>query len=251
MLRKTLIEADKLFSKFELETVVVYPSDDNHCCISCKTADDLAYVFVENKEDGYDYKQFGIRTWASIHAIISSFYNKEDDTTFKLKVETDESLYPNLIKVSSGRLKMSYFLQNYGFISNQAEMKESFEKKRFKLGKSVISNGDNLNELIVKDILKLSTLTNEKYFRIGNTNGENYIYFGDEKLTVDNGRIDIGEIGGVNIWRDDMYFSVDYFCSMYRSLNENLKIKFAPTQIIMISDSDEVIKVGALRGKIL
>ena len=252
MLRQTLIEADKLFSKFDLETVVVYPSDESHCCMSCKTNDDLAYVFIENKSSGYDYKQFGIRSWASIHSIVNSFYSKDDDKTMNLKIDTDESMFPTLMKITSGRLKMTYFLQNYSFISNQQELNESFEKKRFKLGKSIVGNGELMDESIVKDIMKLSSLTNEKYFRICHNDRDNYIYFGDENQSVDNGRINIGEIGGINNWKDDMYFSVDYFSAMYRSLiDDNLKIKFAPTQIIMIGENDNVIKVGALRGKVL
>lgn len=250
MLRQTLLEADKLFSKFDLETIVVYPSDESHCCMSCKTNDDLAYVFVENKASGYDNKQFGLRNWTSVHSIISSFYSKDDDKSMMMKLEFDQSLYPTLLKITSGRLKMTYFLQNYSFISNQQELNESFEKKRFKLGKSIVGNCDSLDESIVKDIMKLSSLTSEKYFRICHNDGDNYIYFGDENQSVDNGRINIGEIGGINNWKDDMYFSVDYFSAMYRSLvDDNLRIMIAPTQIIMIGENDNAIKVGALRGK--
>ena len=47
-----------------------------------------------------------------------------------------------------------------------------------------------------------------------------------------------------------MYFSVDYFSAMYRSLMDcNIKIKFTPQQIIMIGENDNTIKVGILRGK--
>ena len=53
MLKETLYEADKLFNKFDLNTVVVYSSSDNHCCMSCHTNDDLAYLYVKNKSEGY------------------------------------------------------------------------------------------------------------------------------------------------------------------------------------------------------
>lgn len=252
MLRETIIEADKLLNKFDLETVVVYPTEENHCCISCKTNDDIVYVYTENKKSGYDTQMFGLRNWSSMHSIISSFYNADDDTSMKMKIESDTDNYPVLIKISSGRLKMTYFLQNYSFVSNQSDLKESFEKRKFRLGKNIESNCDNLDESIVKDICKLSALTNEKYFRIGHNENGNYIYFGDENQSVDNGKIDIEDIGGINNWKDDMYFSVEYFSAMYRSLTDcNLMVKFAPTQIIMIGENDNVVKVGAIRGKAL
>lgn len=249
MLRKTLIEADKLFNKFDLHMVTVYSSAENHCCMSCKTNDDLVFLYVENKNDGYVSKEFSLRNWNSMHSIINSFYSEDDDNSMKIKVETDESNYPNLMKITSGRLKMTYFLQNYNFISNQNDLKEEFDKKRFNLKKNIDGNADNLDATLVKDISKMSMLVNESYFRIGSENGQNYIYFGNENQSVDNGKILIGDIGGINNWKEDIYFSVEYFSSMYRSLSDNIKIKFMPMQIIMTCETDDVVKVGIIRGK--
>lgn len=249
MLRKTLIDADKLFCNFDLQMVVVYSSDENHCCMSCKTNDDLVFVYIESKNDGYISKDFSLRNWESMHQIIRSFYKDGDENSMKLNIETDENNYPYCMKISSGRLKMTYFLQNYNFISNQHDLNEEFKKKRFNLKKSIINNASSLDAEIIKDISKMSHLTGESCFRFGGQDGQNYIYFGNEHQSVDNGRIDIGNIGGINIWKDDMYFSVDYFTSMYRSLNDNVKIMFSPVQIVMIGETDETVKIGIIRGK--
>ncbi len=246
MLKETLYEADKLFNKFDLNTVVVYSSSDNHCCMSCHTNDDLAYLYVKNKSEGYTDKEFSIRSWNSIHSILSSFNN---DDTLNIKVEKDSEFYPNVFKISQNRIKMTYFLQNYSFLSNQSELLDEYKNKKFELNKLTEGNADDLDESYVKDITKLSSLTNEKYFRIGGSDN-NYIYFGDENQSIDNGKIDIGNIGGYNQWKNEMYFSVDYFSAMYRSLMDcNIKIKFTPQQIIMIGENDNTIKVGILRGK--
>lgn len=247
MLKNTLIEADKLFNKFDLETVVVYPSSDSHCCISCHTNDDLAYLYVKNKNEGYTTKEFGLRNWSSIHSIIGSLSNNEN--SLSIKVENDTSDYPSVFKLTNGRIKMTYFLQNYSFISNQNELLEEYKNKKFELGQLREGNADELNESYIKDISKLSALLSEKYFRIGG-NVDNYIYFGDENQSIDNGKIDIGTIGGYNQWKSEMYFSVEYFVAMYRSLLDcDVKIKFTPQQIIMIGENENIIKVAILRGK--
>ena len=245
MLKETLIEADKLFNKFDLNTVVVYPSSDNHCCISCHTDDDLIWLFAKNNNEGYTINQFAFRTWSSIHSVISSFPNE----TLNIKIENDNSNYPQLLRIASGRIKMNYFLQNYTFLSNQPELLSEYENKRINLNYLNDSNGDELDDNIVKDITRLSALLNEKYFRIGK-DSENYIYFGDENQSNDNGKIYIGNIGGYNEWLPEMYFSVEYFAAMFRSLNEqNIKIKFTPKQIIMFGNNNNVSKVVILRGK--
>lgn len=250
MLKTTLFEADKLFNKFDLETVVVYPSDDGHCCMSCHTNDDLAYVYVKNKNSGYDTKEFAIRSWSSIHSIIGSFYNTESAESFKINVEKDSSDYPSVLKIANGRIKMTHYLQNYTFLSNQSELLESYKNKKFQLGQLRDGNAEDLDEGYVKDICKLSGLLNEKFFRICGENGTNYIYFGDENQSVDNGKICIGNIGGLNQWKPEMHFSVEYFSAMYRSMADlDVKIKFTPQQIIMIGESETSTKVAILRGK--
>lgn len=245
MLKETLIEADRLFNKFDLTTVVVYPSSDNHCCISCHTNDDLIWLFAKNNNSGYTTNQFAFRTWSSIHSVINSFSND----SLNIKIENDNSNYPQLLKVSNGRIKMNYYLQNYTFLSNQPELLSEYENKRINLNSLNEGNGDELDENLVKDITRLSALLNEKFFRIGKDT-ENYIYFGDENQSIDNGKIYIGDIGGDNLWLPEMYFSVEYFAAMFRSLHDqNIKIKFTPKQIIMYGNDNNVSKVVILRGK--
>lgn len=245
MLKETLFEADKLFNKLNLETVVVYSSSDNHCCMSCHTDDDLAYVYTKNKKEGYTTKEFAIRSWSSIHSVINSF----DNENLNIKIEKDDSDYPNLLKINNGRVKMTYYLQNYSFLSNQNELLETYNNKKFELGQLKEGNAEELDESYVRDITRLSGLLSEKYFRIGG-DSENYIYFGDENQSIDNGKIHIGNIGGYNQWKPEMYFSVEYFSAMYRSLaDQNIKVKFTPQQIIMIGENDNAIKVAILRGK--
>lgn len=245
MLKETIIEADKLFNKFELSTVVVYSSDDNHCCMSCHTNDDLVWVFAKNNTDGYELNQFSFRTWSSIHSVISAFPFE----SLKITEELDSSNYPQMLRISSGRMKMNYYLQNYSLISNQPELLSEYEGKRINLNRLNEGNADELDENIIKDITRMSSLVNEKYFRIGRDT-ENYIYFGDENQSIDNGKIYIGNIGGENIWSSDMYFSVEYFASMFRGLNnQNIKVKITPKQIIMLGEENNVTKICVLRGK--
>lgn len=247
VLKDTIIEADKLFNKFDLTTVVVYPSEDKHCCISCHTNDDLVWVFAKNNNYGYELNQFSFRTWSSIHSVISTFPNE----TLKIESEFDSSNYPQMLKVSSGRMKMNYFLQNFNLISNQPELLAEYEGKRINLNRLKEGNAEELDENIIKDIVRLSSLVNEKYFRIGR-DSENYIYFGDENQSIDNGKIYIGDIGGENIWSSDMYFSVEYFASMFRALvNQNIKVRITPKQIIMLGEENNVTKICVLRGKSL
>ena len=250
MLKNTLIEADRLFNKFDLETVVVYPSEDNHCCISCHTNDDLVYVFIKNKANDYTTKEFAIRNWSSIHSIIGSFYNAETSDSFKINVEKDSSDYPNVLKIANGRIKMTHYLQNFSFISNQSELLETYKNKKFCLGQLRDGNAEELDESLIKDICKLGGLLNEKFFRIGGDLGNNYIYFGNENQSVDSGKISIGNIGGLNTWKPEMHFSVEYFSAMYRALSDqNVKIKITPQQIVMVGENDNTNKVAILRGK--
>lgn len=246
MLKKTILEADKLFNKFDLTTVVVYPTEDNHCCISCHTNDDLVWMMVKNKDNGYDLKQFSFRTWSSIHSVISAFAPE----SLEIKAKNDKSDYPYALCVSNGTIKLNYFLQNYNLISNQSELHTEYKNKRINLNTIDESNAEELDESLVKDIVKISSLVNEETFRIGRDNDENYIYFGDENQSVDNGKICIGNIGGDCSWSSNMHFSVEYFANMYRALsNQNIKIKFMPSQIIMCGENDNVVKVCLLRGK--
>jgi hypothetical protein len=145
---------------------------------------------------------------------------------------------------------MTHYLQNYSFISNQSELLETYKNKKFCLGQLRDGNAEELDESLIKDICKLGGLLNEKFFRIGGDLGNNYIYFGDENQSVDSGKISIGNIGGLNTWKPEMHFSVEYFSAMYRALSDqNVKIKITPQQIVMVGENDNTNKVAILRGK--
>lgn len=250
MLKKTLIDADKLLSKLELKTVVVYSSQNNNCCISCHSDDDLAYVFVKSNEEGYMEKEFSLRSWNSMHSIIGSFYNPETVDNFKLKMGYDSENYPNTIEFKNGRLKLTHFLQNYSLLRNQQELLADYTKKKIALNQFT-GDGDIIDDGIIKDVSRMSSLVNEKLFRINYKDGiGTYIYFGDENQSADNGSIIIDENVSTVQYKTDAYFPVDYFVGIYKAMSGNgFKMKFYNDKIIMINNGDITSKVAIIRSK--
>lgn len=252
MLKEIMIDADKLLSKLDLNTVVVYSSQDNNCCISCHTDDDLAYVYVKSKNDGYVEKEFALRNWKTMHSILSSFYSPESFNDLKFKIGYDSENYPNKLDIKNGRLKMTHYLQTYSLIRNQDEMLDSYKKKKLALNQFNSSlSGDEIDDNVIKDIAKMSSLVNEKSFRINYKEGlGTYIYFGDENQSADNGSIIIDENETSNVYKSDIHFPVDYFIGVYKALSgDGFKIKFYSDKIVMVNEGDITSKVAIIRGK--
>ena len=72
MLKTVLADLSKSFTKADMKTVVVHPSDTNRLRVSCCTDDKQYYVFGESIADGWVEKEFAFRDWVSISSIISS-----------------------------------------------------------------------------------------------------------------------------------------------------------------------------------
>ena len=250
MLKKTLLDADKLLSKIDLKTVVVYSSQNNNCCISCHTDDDLAYVFVKSNEDGYTEKEFSLRSWNSMHSILGSFCNPETVDNLKLKFGYDSETYPNTIEFKNGRLKLTHFLQNYSLLRNQQELLADYTKKKLALNQ-FSGDGDYIDDGVVKDISRMSGLVNEKLFRINYKESiGTYVYFGDENQSADNGSIVIDENESSVLYKNDVYFPVDYFVNIYKAMSgDGFKMKLYADKIIMINNGDVTSKVAIIRGK--
>ena len=251
MLEKTLINADKLFSKFDTEGIVCYPSTDNHCSFSSITDDGLVYLYSKDKQENYELKEFGLRKWTPIHSMID-MRNPEDENSFIVNVENDEFGYPKIMYFDVNRVKMTHYLQNYTFLSNQQDLLNLYKQKKFELTRAAKDITQTLPKEDIRSLGRLSTMLNEKFFRINRISSQVYFYFGDENQSIDCARLELNYLDPSSVWKNDTYFSFDYFAQLYRAMGtDNVKLKLTPSQIIMMSDDENSLQVGILRGKIM
>jgi len=251
LFERELINADKLLSKFDTEGIVCYPSSDNHCCFSSITNDGLVYLYSKDKQENYQLKEFGIRKWSPIHSIID-MRNPEDESSFIVQVENDEFGYPKLINFGVHRVKMTHYLQNYTFLSNQPDLLGLYKQKKFELIRAASDITQTMPKEDLKSLTRMSMMLNEKFFRINRISSQVHLYFGDENQSIDYARLELAYIDPSTVWKNDTYFSVDYFAQLYRAMGvDNVKIKFTPSQIIMMSEDEDSLRIGILRGKIM
>ena len=250
ILKDALISSDELFGKFELEGVVCYPSDNKTCCISGTTEDDLVYLFSEYKDNEveYDTKEFAVRKWNQIHHILN-ICNSTD--SLDLRIEPDSYTYPRIAYFSYENIQITHYLQNYTFISNQPDLLTLYKQKRFELRKAGEITTETIPLETVKMLGRFSTLLNEKYFRIGKSNGMDCLYLGDMEQSIDCAKVFLENESRDVEWRKETYFSIDYFNQLYRALgaNENVKVRFLANKIIMSNNSNNCNKIGVLSGK--
>ena len=158
--------------------------------------------------------------------------------------------YPHLATFSAGRLKVNHYLQSYNMISSQQDLLNNYSKKKLNL-KEFSGEGDNyITDEVVKNISKMSSLLGEKTFRLKSTNEGIFALFGNENQTIDNGLIQISDIVENIEFKDNMYFSVEYFINMFKamSINEEYKIKVFPDKIVFCGRNDVTSKVGIVVG---
>ena len=262
IVKDTLLKADEMFSKFELEGAVCYPSVNKSCCVSCKTDDDLVYLYVERfreinlKTEGeeespstdYELKEFGIRNWYPFHMML----NMCPPESLNLEIINDEYGYPQLAYFSYDNVKVKHHLQNYTFISNQNDLLNLYKQKRFELKRAGDNAKHGIGPELFKTMSKFSTMLNEKFFRV-DKEGENLVlYYGDMNQSIDCASIKISaEYGANDVGDNSTYFNIDYFTTLYRSLgaNEDVKIHFMKNKIIMATKDEHYYRVGVLVGK--
>lgn len=257
MLKETLVDINKMYNLFEMDTVVCYPSADNACCISGKTDDDSVYLFTKNISGGsYDYKEFAFRNWSSIYYAISSVYDttKGDDGNpkgFNLNITKDSYDYPSILNLKNSRLNITYYVQNYSFLSNQPDLLNNYNRRKFELNELTSGNADDFSEAAVRDLRRITTWLQDKYFRIGRDEQGNFLYVGDPNLSVDCAKIYIDGQGGGENWSDKHYFSIENFNKLFMFMKdneENFHMKLTPTQIIMSCRNNVTYKTAILRG---
>lgn len=264
IVKDTLLKADEMFSKFEIEGAVCYPSTNKTCCVSGKTDDELVYLYVERfrdislksdesdeepVDDSYELKEFAIRNWYPFHMMLSMCPPESLD----LEIINDSFDYPQLAIFKHDNVKIKHHLQNYSFISNQSDLLNLYKQKKFELRRAGDSATHNISSEVFKTMSRFSTMLNEKFFRIGkNENGKFSLYYGDMYQSIDCASIQLDDFNNVNeTWDSSSYFNVDYFTSLYRSLgaNDSVKINFMKNKIIMATKDDKYFKVGVLVGK--
>lgn len=249
MLEKMFLDVNKLFSKFEFKPVVVYPSSTFHCCISCRTFDDKVFVYAESNEDNYEEKEFAIRDWSVMSSILGTF-SGENEEKMKVKLAYNDYNYPHLATFTSGRLKVNHYLQSYNMVSSQQDLLANYTKKKLNLKEFSGEGDDYITEEIVKNISKMSSLLSEKNFRLKNTSEGIFVLFGNENQTIDNGLIKISDKEENIEFKDNMYFSVEYFINMFKAMavNDEYKIKVFTDKIVFCGKNDISSKVGIVVG---
>ena len=96
----------------------------------------------------------------------------------------------------------------------------------------------------------MSSLLSEKNFRLKNTSEGIFVLFGNENQTIDNGLIKISDKEENIEFKDNMYFSVEYFINMFKAMavNDEYKIKVFADKIVFCGKNDISSKVGIVVG---
>ena len=258
MFKEILVKAGAFLNLFDFENVVCYPSDEGNCCVSCKTDDDNVYMFVRNNKTGYINKEFSLRSWKSLYYVIDICKDEQsEDSGFKLQTVTNEYGYPSIMNIKSPRLSATHYLQNYSFISQQPDLLNLYNQRKFRLNPIKQGNANNLNETIMKDMRRLSTWLNDKYFRIEHDEKGNFFYLGDLNMSVDSVKLYIDGNGGNTSWDSRQYFNIDNFLRIFRFMRDEaiiddklkeLKINLMANQIIFSYEANDILKVAIVRG---
>lgn len=250
MLKTMLYDLNKVFNKGDMKTIVVHNSDGK-MRISCHTDDKQLYAFGESINDSWNEKEFAFRDWSCVSAILSSFYDNTEPEKCSMTLEKNDEDYPNVLKVKSGRTKMTHYLQNYTFISRQEDLLNMYKGKKFTLKPLTNNYLIDFDSSSMSKISKLSGISGEKTFRIGLENGDLYFYFGDETKTIDNAKICVCESYSNQIMDKGLSFSVEYMNIAYNALRdcENINIKVDSGMIVLSGENEVSKKVMAVVGK--
>lgn len=244
MLKNVLNDINKTFNKLDMKMIVVH-SNDNHLRVSCHTDDKQMYIFVESNENNWDEKEFAFRDYSAISSLMSSL---SDDVSIKIK--NNEEGYPYVLNIKNSYMNMTHYLQNYTFINRQDDLLNEYKGKKFQL-KSVEENTmPDFNRDLMRQIMKLSSLTNETLFKVGMEDNGLYFYFGDEEKTIDNAKICVCKDYQEEFKNKGLMFNVNNLNLAFNSLyDQNIKIRYDGGTIVLSGDNDVSRKVIALVGK--
>lgn len=250
MLKTMLYDLTKSFMKTDCKTIVCHPSDDGKLRISSTTDDKQMYIYAESINDGWKHKEFAFRDWTSVASIISSFYNPNEPTLCELTLQCNDEDYPNILKIKSGRMKMTHYLQNYTFISRQDDLLNAYKGKKFQLKGLDETSFEDFDSDTMSRISKLSALTGENNFKVGLEGSDLYFYFGDATKTIDNAKICVCENYTEPFKDKGLYFSVEYLVIAINALkDQNMKMKFDGNLITVCGENGVSKKVIAIVGK--
>lgn len=249
MLKEAFMNADKLLGKFDLQSVVCYPDKENHTCFSCRTSDDLLFLYVRDNSVNEDsIKEFGLRNWSTVHSILG--LNPEQ---LKITVQNDSYGYPSLLTFSSNNLSYRHYLQNYSFVSNQPDVFKMYKERRFHLLNEMGRATSTVKKEDVKTLTRVSSILSDGYFRImRNESGKTVLYCGDLNQSIDTVTIVLDGTVTTETFSDNMYYSVDYFTQLYRAMgeSENVKIGLLKNMIILVNDTESSTQVAIMKGKV-
>ena len=250
MLKSMLADLTKSFMRTDCKTIVCHPSSDKKLRVSSTTEDKQLYIYAESVNAGWEYNEFAFRDWASIAAIISSFYDSSSPESCVFKLESDEQDYPNVLKIKNGVMKMTHYLQNFTFISRQDDLLNAYKGKKFTLKQIDVNCMPEFTADTMTKISKLSALTGEKYIKVKKEGNDLYFVFGDETKTIDNGKILVQTNYTTPFTDKGLFFSVEYLGIAVNSLkDQNMKIKYDGGIITVCGSNDISNKVMAIVGK--
>ena len=152
--------------------------------------------------------------------------------------------------IKNSYMNMTHYLQNYTFINRQDDLLNEYKGKKFQL-KSVEENTmPDFNRDLMRQIMKLSSLTNETLFKVGMEDNGLYFYFGDEEKTIDNAKICVCKDYQEEFKNKGLMFNVNNLNLAFNSLyDQNIKIRYDGGTIVLSGDNDVSRKVIALVGK--
>jgi hypothetical protein len=244
MLKSVLADINKTFNKLDMKMVVVH-SSDGHLRVSCHTDEKQMYVFVESIDDKWTQKEFAFRDYSVISSLMSSF---SDDMVFDIKCNEED--YPNILKIKNKYVNMTHYLQNYTFISRQDDLLNEYKGKKFQLKPVETNLFVNFDKDLMRQIMKLSALTNETLFKIGLENNNLYFYFGDESKTMDNAKICVCENYEGEFKDKGLLFNVNNLNIAFNSLNDqDVKMRYDGGTFVLSGENEISRKVIALVGK--
>lgn len=244
MLKTILNDVNKTFNKMDMKMIVVH-SNDGKLRLSCHTDEKQMYMFVESKNDGWEEKEFAFRDYSVISSLMSSF---SDD--IKIKIKKNDEGYPYVLNIVSEYMNMTHYLQNFTFINRQDDLLAEYKGKKFQLKPVETNTMVDFNKDLMRQIMKLSSLTNETLFRVGLENNDLYFYFGDEEKTIDNAKICVCKDYQEEFKNKGLMFNVNNLNLAFNSLyDQNIKIRYDGGTIVLSGENDISTKVIAIVGK--
>lgn len=244
MIEQILKVSNNLMNKFDMRTIVVYPSDDGTANVSCSSMNGKVFIYVNSIGTGYNEPEFAINHSVSLSSLLSIVSND-----FSIKLERNSNDYPFKMIVKSGSIKVNHYLQPFNMISSQVDLLNTYKNHKFKLSKNISTSDFMIPKEEINNLSKLASFLNEITFSLKTKEDGLYIVLGDDDKTVDNGCIKINGADGTE-FSGKYKFVVSDFINLYKSFSsyDVFKMKISEDKIYFYCKNDYAESVGILIG---